>query len=132
MGLRSYLLKRTINTIILVVFVIVLNFIIFTVLPGSAGSIELIASNPHLNPQQRQILLQKEELRYGLICGVDSTGATIPCPVWVKFEKYFVQMVTFQFGNSYKTGNPVVTDIISSGRLANLVPSTVLVSQRSR
>jgi peptide/nickel transport system permease protein len=120
MGLRTYLAKRALNTIILVVFVIVLNFIIFEIMPGSQGSIDLIASNPKLTQAQKALLLAREEERFGLRCGTDpNTGAPITCPVWTKFERYFVQMITFQFGSSFQTGNPVIQDAVGSGRLVN-------------
>ncbi len=119
MGLRSYLLKRTANTAILIVFVIVLNFIIFAVMPGSAGSIDLIASNPRLSAEQRARAILTEGFRYGIFCSVDENGNGVPCPIWTKFERYFVQMITFNFGNSFQTGNSVIHDAVSTGRLAN-------------
>ncbi|SRR5213594_2218347 len=119
MGLRSYLLKRTVNTAILIVFVILLNFIILAVMPGSAGSIDLIASNPRLTQEQKAAAILREGFRYGIYCAVDKDGNGVPCPIWTKFERYFVQMITFQFGNSYTTGNSVIHDAVSSGKLVN-------------
>ena len=120
MGLRSYLMKRTLNTIILVIFVIVLNFIIFEVMPGQQGAIELIVANPKLTQAQKAVLIARDEERFGLRCGTDpATGAGFPCPIWTKFERYFIQMITFQFGTSFQTGNPVLQDAVGSGRLVN-------------
>src|SRR2546425_6025862 len=119
MGLRGYLVKRTINTLLLIVFVIVLNFVIFELMPGTQGVIETIESNPKLTPEHRQALILQEEERYGLVCGVNEHGDGIPCPIWAQFGKYFISMITFNFGSSFQTGNPVVKDIIGSEKLAN-------------
>jgi len=119
MGLRGYLVKRTINTIILILFVIVLNFIIFEVMPGQNGSIQALAQNPKIPAEARRQFVLDEETRLGLICGVDSNGNGIPCPIWTKFERYFVAMVTFNFGTSFQSGNTVTHDILQSGRLVN-------------
>jgi len=120
MGLRGYLIKRTINTIILILFVIIINFIIFEVMPGLQGSLDTLVQNPKIPAADRQQFINEEEQRLGIICGVDpKTNNGIPCPVWTKFERYFVAMVTFNFGNSFQTGNPVVQDMIGTGRLVN-------------
>lgn len=104
MSLRSFLVKRLIYTVILIFFVIILNWIIFEALPGQQGSFEILASTPHTTPAQRQKLIDT----YGL-----------DKPVSVRFYDYVVAMLTFNFGFSYQTGAPVVSDIVTSGRLAN-------------
>src|SRR5260370_26369327 len=109
MGLRRYLLKRTLNTMILIMFVIMVNFVIFETIPGEQGVIALIAQNPRLDPLTKEHMIAVEEVRFGLRCG-PLEGPRIPCPVWTKFERYLVAMVTFQFGNSFLTGKPVVYD----------------------
>ena len=115
MGLRTYLLKRTINTFILVCFVITLNFFIFQLLPGTSGIIANLIQNPKVhNPD----LIQKYEVLYG-ICQSFVNGNCVPASTWDRFSKYFVNMLTFQFGNSYHTGNSITHDMISTGRLAN-------------
>ncbi len=120
MGFRGYLAKRTINTIILVIFVIVLNFIIFEVMPGAQGSIDELVQNPKIPQADKQRFIIEEETRFGLRCGTDpNTHAGIPCPIWTKFGKYFIAMVTFNFGTSFQTGNTVIHDIVSTGRLVN-------------
>jgi peptide/nickel transport system permease protein len=118
MGLRGYLLKRTINTVILILFVIVVNFIIFEAIPGETGAIQLLAENPKLPPATKEHIIQVEEQRFGIICPTASDPMA-HCPVWTKFERYFVQMLTFQFGISFQSGNTVVHDLASTGKLAN-------------
>lgn len=118
MGFRGYLVKRTINTIILILFVIVLNFVIFEVMPGQQGSIAALADNPKIPAAAKRIFVFNEGTRLGLVCG-GTPESPIACPIWTKFERYFVAMVTFNFGNSFQTGQPVVHDMIQSGRFVN-------------
>ncbi|TMI68125.1 ABC transporter permease [Candidatus Bathyarchaeota archaeon] len=119
MGLRGYLVKRSINTVILILFVITLNFVIFELLPGTQGSVAGLAENPKIPPERKQQFIDSELTRYGLLCGYDSNHNPIPCSVWERFGKYFWAMVTFNFGNSFQTGDPITQDMIQSGRLAN-------------
>jgi peptide/nickel transport system permease protein len=119
MGLRGYLLKRTINTVILILFVIVINFIIFELMPGLQGSLEALVQNPKIPEAEKAKYIASEEARFGLVCGTDSGGNPIPCPLWTRFARYFVAMVTFNFGSSFQTGKPVTHDMIATGRLTN-------------
>src|SRR4029077_3213035 len=108
MGLRSYLLKRIVNTVILLIFVIVLNFAIFELLPGEQGAISNLFGNPKIQDPK---VIQNLEIRYGVCKGFDSAGHCIPTSVWDKFVSYFYNMLPFQFGNSLKTGHPVLADM---------------------
>jgi peptide/nickel transport system permease protein len=108
MGLRGYLLKRLINTLILLIFVIVLNFAIFELLPGEQGSITNLFGNPKIQDPK---IIQNLEIRYGICKGFDSLGHCIPTSVWDKFVSYFYNMLTLQFGNSLKTNHPVIADM---------------------
>jgi len=115
MGFRLYLIKRLINTAILLVFVIVLNFAIFELLPGTQGSIANLIQNPRVSPDS----LKHLEIVYGICSGFDASGKCIPASVWTKFTVYFTRMITFDFGTSQQTGDPVLYDIVNSGRLVN-------------
>src|SRR5262249_6037749 len=106
MGFRGYLIKRTINTLILILFVIVLNFVIFELMPGQQGSIAALAQNPKIPQEAKAKFLISEETRLGIICPTASNPSAA-CPVWVKFDKYFMAMITFNFGVSFQTGRPV-------------------------
>ncbi len=120
MGLRGYLAKRTLNTIILIFFVITLNFVIFILMPGTQGSINALAQNPRFqNEATRDKLIAAEETRFGLRCGTNSDGTAIPCSLWTRYSRYVVAMLTFQFGTSFQSGNPVITDLAGSGKLVN-------------
>ncbi len=118
MGLRAYLLKRLLNTFILVLFVITLNFIIFQLMPGTQGAIYALISNPRLN--ENPALQQNLMKLYGICSGFDpTTGACIPNSIWNRFSAYFVAMLTFQFGYSFQTSQPVLHDMIATGKLEN-------------
>ena len=116
MGLRGYLLKRAINTIILVIFVIALNFIIFELMPGTQGAITNLVQNPRVhNPE----VINHLYLLYGFCKGFDASGNCIPTTILDRFSRYFVSMITFNFGNSYTSGTPVLDEMIGTGKLVN-------------
>jgi peptide/nickel transport system permease protein len=117
LGLRGYLLKRLVNTLILIVFVITINFVIFELMPGTQGAIINLISNPRANenPAEQQRLMQL----YGICQGFDKNGNCIPFPIWNRFATYFMNMITFRFGDSFQTGQPVLHDMIATGRLEN-------------
>jgi peptide/nickel transport system permease protein len=115
MGLRTYLLKRALNTVILIVFVITLNFIIFTLMPGVQGAIANLISSPRLrDPAQVEKLMRLYDL-----CADIVDGVCIENPIWTRFAAYFRNMITFQFGISFQTSNPVMDDMVQSGRFWN-------------
>jgi peptide/nickel transport system permease protein len=118
MGFRSYLIKRTLNTLVLILFVIALNYVIFEAMPGTQGVIEGINQNPKISGEAKAKYIFEEEQRLGLICG-GASDHPIQCPWWSRFAKYFTDMVTFNFGTSYKSGAPVIDGIVKSGRLIN-------------
>lgn len=101
MGLRGFIIKRTIYSFILLVFVLALNFIIFQVMPGNP--IELFAGAGRLKNQQ-----QVHDVIASF--GLDQ-------PITVRFEKYFVNMLTGQFGISYISQNYISIEVV--GRLSN-------------
>src|SRR3990170_4069287 len=118
MGLRGYLAKRLINTVILIVFVITLNFVIFELMPGVQGAINnLIGRATVRDPLAADKLLAQ----YNLCSGFDAEGNCIPKSIFERYAAYFYNMITFQFGISFQTGNEVLHDMISTGRLVNTV-----------
>jgi peptide/nickel transport system permease protein len=106
MSLRSYIIKRLIYTFILIIFVIIVNWVIFQAIPGGAGAIGNLAGG--LKTQSSQYLYYEQ--LYGL-----------NQPPLVRFENYFWDMLTFNFGNSFITQHTVISDMISTGRLANTI-----------
>ncbi len=118
MGLRGYLAKRLINTAILVIFVISLNFVIFELMPGVQGAINnLIGRATVRDPNAADKLLAQ----YNLCSGFAPDGSCIPKSIFERYAAYFYNMITFQFGISFQTGNDVLYDMVSTGRLVNTV-----------
>lgn len=104
MGLRSYVLKRSIYTVVLLFFVITLNFLIFRVMPGTQAAIAGLVGTSKV-PQE---LLEQLAKSYG-----------IGEPLWDQYRKYIVNMLTFNWGFSFSTGQPVYDEMIGSGRFVN-------------
>jgi len=105
LGLRSFLIKRIAYTILLVFFVILLNWVIFEAMPGVSGQLYSVLGVPNrlgAGEYQKQLAL------YGL-----------DKPYWTRFYLYIVNMLTFQFGYSYQSNQAVASQLISSGRLVN-------------
>ncbi|MBO0887899.1 ABC transporter permease [Candidatus Bathyarchaeota archaeon] len=119
LGLRGYLVKRVINTIILILFVIIINFVIFELLPGPNGAIINLTGRAHGTPQAIRNLQESLGLCQSFVQTPDGGYRCIPPSIWSKFVIYFQNMLTFQFGQSQQTGNPVLSDMMSTGRLWN-------------
>jgi peptide/nickel transport system permease protein len=97
--------KRILYTIVLIFFVIILNWIIFEAMPGVNGALyAVLGQSGRLPPgeYQRQLDL------YGL-----------NKPYWVQFYDYVRNMLTFQFGFSSRSNLDVTSEMIQSGRLVN-------------
>jgi len=113
LGLRSYIFRRVIYMLILIFFVITLNFIIFALMPGSP--LERYAGSLKLQSQE-----QAEEIlkRWGL---TKSLGE--------RYVLYVGNMLTWNFGRSLTGGKMVATEI--SERLLNtllLMGSSTILS----
>lgn len=119
MTLRAYIARRLLHTIVLILFVIVLNWIIFQLMPGVQGSIAALIGKPSASPDFKEQAYQHYLELYGL-----------NQPPLGRFVTYFWNMLTFNLGTSFQTNHPVAQDIIQSGRLENtlllLGSSTVL------
>lgn len=83
MGLRGYIVKRIIYTVILVLAVIALNFFIFEAMPGNP--LERFLGRPGLTPTE----IDKLKAAFG-----------IGQPWYVKFPTYVKSMLTFNFGQA--------------------------------
>ena len=97
--------KRLIYTVILILFVVVLNFVIFQAMPGLQGSFyTLVFSRTRVTPGVYDQLVQQ--------FGLNESP-------YVRFQKYVVNTLTFNFGYSYTDSQPVSYEIVQSGRLFN-------------
>lgn len=95
MGLKAYLGKKVIYLIILIYFVISLNFAIFMLMPGDPTAVFAGA-----NRIQDPAALKAIRDRYGLD---QSLG--------VRYVKYIQNCLTFYFGYSYMSNHPVSDEI---------------------
>jgi len=95
LGLRKYILKRALYSIVLVFLVITLNFTIFMLMPGNPM---MRLANPSKFKNEEQYREQMQ--RFGLLD-----------PFHVKYAKYMQSMLTFQFGYSYVTFLPIYDEI---------------------
>lgn len=97
MGLKAFIAKRFVYTIVLIFFVLTLNFVIFELIPGEGGVIEnLIGAGKTFPPDQ----VRRLEHLYGL-----------DQPLDVRYVKYMYNMATLQFGDSFRTSQPVLSDM---------------------
>jgi len=95
MGLREYIVKRIIYTVILLFIVITLNFIIFMLMPGDPMA--MFAQPGKIRDEaQRQAVME----RFGL-----------NDPMYIRYGKYVLNMLTFNFGISYMNQVPVSEEI---------------------
>lgn len=95
MGLRKFIMKRIIYSIVLVFFVITLNFAIFMLMPGDPAS--RFADSMRLrNPEVIKSVIEA----YGL-----------NQPMHIRYGKYIVNMLTGHFGFSYYTNKPITDEI---------------------
>jgi peptide/nickel transport system permease protein len=101
MGLKAYLLKRTIYSFVLLFFVLILNFAIFELMPGDPMA--LFASSARLGGPE----VTKEM--------VELWGFNESMPI--RLVTYMKNMLTFQFGRSYLTQLYIIDSV--AARLSN-------------
>ncbi len=95
MGLRTYILRRVVFSIVILFAVITVNFVIFMMMPGDPVSI-LASSIKLKDPAVIQSVIE----RFGL-----------DRPLHERYAKYVVNMLTGYFGYSYYTNEPVVGEV---------------------
>ncbi len=92
---KSWFLKRLLSSFIVLAAVMVLNFLLFRMMPGDAVSTII---DPSFSPEA------KENLR--ALYGLDR-------PLWEQFVIYIRQMLTFSFGLSFLSRKPVWDELVS-------------------
>jgi len=95
MGLRTYIMRRTLYSLFLVFFVVTLNFVIFQLMPGNP--IETFVGG---------LRIKKPEMIKDILAlyGFDQ-------PMHVRYAKYLNNMFTFQFGVSFFSGDYISKEI---------------------
>src|SRR6266849_6523027 len=101
MTLRAFIAKRIIYTIVLVLFVIILNFVIFEAMPGQNGVLYSIAG-------QRT---QDNKKAYDHLVAIYHLNDSYQ----QRFVSYVTNLLTFNFGDSYEYHQPVLNQIVTSG-----------------
>lgn len=101
MGLRTYIVKRIIYMVILLFFVITINFFVFQMMPGNPAVLVAVGSQK-LSPDQVEIVMEMYGFRE---------------PLHIRYIKYVRNMLTWQFGYSYYSGGSVAKEMV--GRLGN-------------
>jgi len=104
MTLQAFVLRRVANMLLLLFFVMTLNFLIFMAAPGDPMTV--IVGSRLLTTQQREDLIEL----YGL-----------QEPIWSRYVKYLRNMLTWQFGYSYYSLRPVSEEIMER------LPNTILL-----
>jgi len=111
-GFKIFVLKRFLYTIVLVFAVISLNFIIFMMMPGDPAE-RLV--NPNMIGKSEIIETLREQW------GFDQ-------PLHVRYAKYIVNMLTGQFGFSYRSNKPISDEIYQrlSNTLILIIPPEIV------
>ena len=105
MGLRGYILKRIIYTVILIFAVITLNFFIFEAMPGDP--LEAYLARPGITPEAAE--------RLKATFGIGQAW-------YIKYPTYVRSMLIFNFGQtSPAMGSAKVADLIGSRLLNTLL-----------
>ena len=104
---KSWLFRRILSSIAVLAAVLVLNFLLFRIMPGDAVSTII---DPNFSPEA------KDRLRE--LYGLDK-------PMLEQFFIYIKQMLTFSFGLSFLSRKPVWDELISR------LPSTIALMSSS-
>lgn len=111
MGLRDYLIKRILQTVIIIFVVLTINFFLFRILPGDP--VRIIARDPRIPPETRAAI----ERQFGL-----------DKPLWTQYFIYLANTFQGNLGVSFVYRRPVA-EIVGT-RLLNTIllvgSSTVL------
>ncbi len=104
LGLKAYVVRRIIYTLVLIFLVVTVNFVIFRLVP--ADPLAMMLSSSKLAPEQIQLL--KKRFHIGE-------------PLFVQYVYYITNLVQGEFGYSYRTQNPIAEEIIQ------VLPNTLLL-----
>ena len=102
MTMRNFIIKRVLYSILLLFFALTLNFIIFRMAPGNP--IQIVASANRLEPEMVDRLIE--------LWGLNE-------PLHIQYIRYIRSTLTWNFGYSYYSLEPVAREI--SERLSNTI-----------
>ncbi|MEM2780426.1 MAG: ABC transporter permease [Candidatus Bathyarchaeia archaeon] len=109
MGLRSYIIKRVVYSIILLLIVIAVNFAIFMLMPGDPGAFLMSAWSKE-SPEKRKEHEQALNEMWGLTD-----------PWYVRLIKYYRNLLTWNFGIEIAGRRPIAMV------MSQKIPYTVLL-----
>jgi peptide/nickel transport system permease protein len=104
LSLRTFIIKRLAYTLVLVLFVLILNFIIFEAMPGQVGALYSCLGQPRVSKDYCDNMLK--------LYGYNQT-------IWLRFADYVKATLSFQFGYSFNSNQAVTYQMINSGKLFN-------------
>ncbi len=104
MSLKRYIIKRILYSFVLLFFALTLNFIIFRMAPGNP--IQVVASGMRLKPEMVERLIE--------LWGLNE-------PLHVQYIRYLKSTLTWDFGYSYNSLEPVGKEIMER------LPNTLLL-----
>ncbi len=104
MSLKRYILKRILYSFVLLFFALTLNFIIFRMAPGNP--IQVVASGMRLEPEMVERLIE--------LWGLNE-------PIHIQYIRYIKSTLTWDFGYSYNSLEPVGREIMER------LPNTLLL-----
>lgn len=116
MGLREYVIRRSVYMFLLIVAVVCFNFFLFRLptLVFGVSPVDLMISDALRRNMSRELLLQLYA-RFGLVPDPDIFD-------WIyMFWRYLVNMMTGNFGVSFVSQQPVIDEIMSR------LPNTLLL-----
>jgi peptide/nickel transport system permease protein len=111
MSARKMVARKVLNSCITVFLVIVMNFLLFRVMPGNP-LVTMVPNNPKISDEYKLKLIDK--------FGLDE-------PIHIQFIEYIKNVVSLDFGNSFTEINTPAMDII----LSNLKWTLILTGTSS-
>jgi peptide/nickel transport system permease protein len=109
LGLRSFIARRIVYSIVLIVLVIIIDFFLFILMPGNPAAM-LMSAWSRLSPQQRQ----QQEYEMNALWGLND-------PLYIQLFKYIRNLLTWNFGDAIVGREPI------SVLLAQKIPYTLLL-----
>ena len=91
-SLRTIILRKVLNAVITILLVLVINFVLFRVMPGNPVRM-MIPQRPDISPSYIDMMMDKFGLNQ---------------PLYVQFFTYLKNTFTLQFGDSFRTRTPVI------------------------
>lgn len=102
MGLKGFIIRRSIEVVIIFFLMITFDFFLFRIMPGDPTAI--LVGNPHITEEARRRIIHQ--------FGLDQ-------PLWLQYLLFFKSLLRGDFGESfYFTGYPV-SEIIFGNKMIN-------------